>query len=99
MHFSKQAVVESIPGKRAVWRVLDSRLEFIQNKSEWNGTEMTFDIAKQGDKTELRFTYVGLVPDHECYEKCSGGWGSLITGNLRSLIARGNEQTAPRRSA
>lgn len=98
MHFSKQAVVESIPGKRVVWRVLDSPLEFIQNKSEWNGTEMAFDIAKQGDKTELRFTHVGLVPGHECYAKCSGGWGSLITGNLRSSIAKRTERPSPQTS-
>jgi hypothetical protein len=86
---SKQKATESIPGKRVVWRVIDSHLGFIQNKTEWNGTEITFDIAKKGDKTELRLTHVGLVPDHECYEKCSSGWGSLVTGNLRTLIAKG----------
>jgi len=89
MHFSKQKVTESVPGKRVVWRVLESHLSFIENKTEWNGTEVTFDIAKKGDKTELRLTHVGLVPDHQCYEACSRGWTSLVTENLRALIASG----------
>ena len=94
MHTSKQRVTESIPGKRVVWRVVDSHLDFIANKTEWNGTEITFDIARKGDKTEVRFTHVGLVPDHECYDDCSSAWGSLVTGNLRTLIAKGKDRPA-----
>ncbi len=102
MHRSKQKITESIPGKRIVWRVIDSHLAFVQNKTEWTGTEITFDIAKKGDKTELRFTHVGLVPDHECYEDCSSAWGSLVTGKLRGLIEKGNARpnaNEPRRMA
>jgi hypothetical protein len=50
---------------------LDSYPSFIEDKSEWNGTKVTFEITKKGDKTKVRFTHVGLVPDHECYGACS----------------------------
>jgi hypothetical protein len=92
LHYSKQKVTESIPGKKVVWLVLDSHLDFIEDKTEWNGTKITFDISKRGDKTEVRFTHLGLVPDHECYGACSNAWGSYINGSLRSLISKGKRQ-------
>jgi hypothetical protein len=92
VHYSKQKITESLPGKKVVWLVLDSSLDFIADKSEWNGSQITFEIAKKGDKTEVHFTHVGLVPDHECYGACSNAWGSYINGSLRSLIATGKRQ-------
>ncbi|MEA2750945.1 MAG: hypothetical protein QOI41_5088 [Myxococcales bacterium] len=93
IHYSKQKITELIPGKSVVWLVVESRLDFIADKSEWNGTSITFEIAKKGNKTEVRFTHVGLVPDHECFGACSNAWGSLTTRSLRSLIATGNAQS------
>ena len=92
IHYSKQKITELTPGKKVVWLVLDAYLSFIEDKNEWNGTEIIFDIAKKGDKTEVRFTHVGLVPDHECYGACSNAWGSYINGSLRSLITIGKGQ-------
>ena len=95
IHYSKQKVVELKPGKRVVWCVLDSYLSFIKDKDEWNGTTITFDIAAKGDKTEVKFTHVGLAPEDECYDACSNAWGSYIRGSLRSLIATGKGQPNP----
>src|SRR5258708_5244247 len=92
MHYSKQKVTELVPGTRVVWLVLDSHLDFIEDKREWNGTSVIFDIARKGNKTEVRFTHAGLVPAHECYGACSSAWSSYITGSLRSLIATGQGQ-------
>jgi len=89
LHYSKQKITELIPGKKVVWRVVDASLNFIEDRSEWNGSEITFQISQQGTKTEVRFTHLGLVPEHECYNACSGAWGSYINGSLRSLIATG----------
>ena len=92
LHYSKQKITELIPGKKVVWLVLDSQLNFIEDKSEWKGTKITFEIAKKGDKTEVHFTHLGLVPDYECYSACSNAWGSYINGSLRSLITTGKGQ-------
>jgi hypothetical protein len=89
VHYSRQRITELIPGRKVVWRVLDASLSFVEDKSEWNGTEITFEIAQRQDKAELRFTHVGLVPDHECYGECSSAWSFYINDSLRSLITTG----------
>ena len=89
LHVSKQKVAESIPGKKVVWQVLEGGPNFLEVENEWAGTSVEFDIIDQGDRTEVRFTHVGLVPDYECFDACSDAWGGLVTGNLRDLIASG----------
>jgi len=86
-HVSKQRVVELIPGKKVVWRVVDGSINFVEDKTEWNGTTIAFEISKQGDKTEIRFTHLGLKPDLECFDGCSDAWSSYLKGGLRTLIA------------
>jgi|HubBroStandDraft_3_1064219.scaffolds.fasta_scaffold115872_2 hypothetical protein len=63
-------------------------------RREWDGTDIVFDIARKGDKTELRFTHVGLVPMIECYGGCSGAWGFYVSESLRSLITKGKGEPA-----
>lgn len=92
IHRCKIKVTELVPGKKVVWRVLDNDFSFIEDKTEWTGTEIIFDVSWQGDKTEIHFTHQGLVPEYECYEVCSDGWGSAINGSLRSLITTGKGQ-------
>ena len=93
LHYSKQKVTELVPGKKVVWLIVDSHLAFVEDKHEWNGSMVVFDIARKGDKTEVRFTHTGLVPAHECYGACSNAWGSYIRGSLRRLITTGKGQS------
>lgn len=86
VHYSKQKITELIPDKKIVWHVLDANLNFVENKSEWKGTDIVFEITKKEGNTEVHFTHIGLMPASECYEACSDGWGMLINGNLRKLI-------------
>ena len=92
VHYSKQKITELIPGKKLSWLVLDSYLSFVKDKTEWNGTKVIFDITKKGDKTEVRFTHVGLVPQYECYDACTDAWSGYIKGSLRNLITEGKGQ-------
>ena len=92
VHRSTQTITELVPGKRVVWHITDAQLNFVEDKNEWNGTEVVFDITPKGDKTEVRFTHVGLVPAFECYDGCSGAWGFYINDSLRNLIATGKGQ-------
>src|SRR6185437_6097298 len=88
-HMSKQKVVEFVPDKKVVWLVTDSKLNFISDKSEWNGTKIVFEISEKGNKTQMRFTHVGLAPAVEYYNDCSNAWSQLVTQSLFSLITTG----------
>jgi hypothetical protein len=89
VHVSTQKLVDSIPGKKVQWLVTYSRLNFIEDKAEWTGTRISFDISQVDQKTEIRFTHVGLVPDIECYDACSNAWAPYIEQSLFKLISTG----------
>jgi hypothetical protein len=89
VHRCTLKIIESVPATKVVWHVLDNYFNFIDDKTEWIGTDVVFDIAKRGDKTELHFTHVGLVPTYECYNACSDAWGGYIKKSLHDLISTG----------
>ena len=95
IHHCTFQITELVPGKKVAWHVLYNVFSFTRDKSEWDGTDVVFEIAKQGDKTELRFTHRGLLPAHECYEICSNAWGQFISRSLRDLIDTGKGQPNP----
>jgi len=89
IHFSKQRVVEMIPEQKVVWLVTDCCFKYTEDINEWTGTKISFEITEQGGKTELRFSHIGLVPEIECFESCSGAWTQLVHQSLASLITSG----------
>ena len=92
LHKSTQKITEFVPSKKVVWHVTESHIGFVEDKTEWKGTDIVFEVAKKNGKTELRFTHVGLVPAIECYDDCSGAWGFYVNDSLRSLITTGKGQ-------
>ena len=95
-HYSKQKLVEMIPGKRVVWLVTDSILDWLEkDKHEWTNTKMVFDIStkeeESSDRTILHFVHEGLVPEKECYARCEQGWSMVIRERLFNFITTGKE--------
>ena len=88
-HFSVQKIVELIPDEKITWLVTDSKLNSFQSQDEWTGTKITFQISSINDKTQVRFTHLGLEPKIQCYGACSNAWGQLIQKSLFSLITTG----------
>ena len=84
-----QKLVEIIPDKKVVWLVTKSELNFLEDRHEWNDTRISFEITEKGNKTQLRFTHLGLVPKIECYKDCSAGWTRYIKGSLLELLTNG----------
>jgi len=96
IHFSKMKLIELVPNKRVVWQVLDNYFKFTEDKSEWIGTKLVFDISQKNDQTEISFTHQGLVPQYECYEVCREAWTNYINDSLRDLITTGKGQPNPK---
>jgi Activator of Hsp90 ATPase homolog 1-like protein len=89
LHRCTMRVAELTSPTRVVWHVVDNHFNFTDDANEWKGTEIHFDITRVGTKTELRFTHLGLVPTHECFEVCSGAWDFYLQTSLRGLIRTG----------
>jgi Activator of Hsp90 ATPase homolog 1-like protein len=92
VHWSRLRVTERVPGELVVWQVVDGKVQFVADQDEWTGTEIRFDLSPTADGTEVRFTHVGLRPDHECYDACSGAWTLYAGSSLRNLLTTGEGQ-------
>lgn len=106
IHRCQLKVTELIPDQKVVWLVLDNYFkpgifedashkpasEFTNDKSEWKSTKISFEISKKENKTQVRFTHLGLVPEYECFEVCSNGWTHYIRQSLFGLITTGKGQ-------
>ena len=89
IHYTKFRVTELVPDRRVSWLVLDSWLAYPEDKREWNGTTVDFEISELDGQTQVCFTHEGLAPEVECYDVCRVAWGGYVTGSLRSLITNG----------
>ncbi len=96
IHYTKFRLTEVVPAKRVTWLALDAYISFAEDKAEWTGTTVVFDITEKEGKTEVRFTHVGLVPAFGCFENCSMGWGYYVNGSLQSLITTGRGNPDPK---
>ena len=70
-----------------MWLVTESTLHWLTNdKQEWTNTKMIFELILNGDKTLIKFTHEGLLPEKECYDKCEVGWNMVIKERLFNYI-------------
>ena len=98
VHSCKMKLIEVVPDTKVVWLVLENFFKFTKDKSEWTNTKVIFEISKQGDKTQLHFTHLGLVPEYECYDICRDAWSDYIKHSLRDLVTKGKGKPNPKES-
>lgn len=105
LHRCQLKIVEFVPDKKVTWLVKDNYFKpgifddtsrpsrgghtFRNDKSEWTDTRISFEISRKENKTQLRFTHLGLVPVFECFEVCSNSWTHYVGQSLLSLITTG----------
>jgi len=92
VHRCKMKIVELVPNKKVVWQVMDNYFSFTKDKSEWKNNKIIFEITEKDNKTQLRFSQIGLVPKYECYDICQNAWSTYIQKSLYSLITTGKGQ-------
>ncbi len=93
IHFSKFRTTQLVQGERVEWLVLDSHLDFTEDKQEWTGTTVRFDLSQEDGpdaRTRVTFTHVGLNSAHECFDVCNTAWGQYVLGSLRDRIQSGS---------
>ncbi len=99
-HYSKQRLIEVVPDEKVVWLVTESELNWLKgNKEEWTDTKMIFEITSKDDKTALRFTHEGLIPEKECYAMCEQGWTMITKDWLFHFITTGTPSKEMRKAA
>ncbi len=91
-HTCTMKLTDVVADRKMVWLVTQNYFSFASGKDEWLGTHVRFEITPQGDKTQLRFTHEGLVPEVSCYDACSKGWTQFVRDSLSSLINTGKGQ-------
>jgi hypothetical protein len=92
IHFTKFRTTEFVPGELVEWLCVDSHLSFPEDKEEWTGTTVRFEISRPDGPdgpTRLTFTHVGLTPDVECHDVCQTAWGQYVLGSLRDHVHSG----------
>lgn len=81
------------PNTKIVWTVTDCFLHWQNDKTEWTGTKLVWELTDHGKLTEVAFTHVGLRPEVECFDMCVKGWDGHVSGSLYKLLTQG--QGAP----
>jgi hypothetical protein len=97
--FKDFKIVELIPEKKIVWQVTNSNLSWIKNKTEWNNTQVVWELSTDNNITTVRMTHVGLVPGIECYCNCELGWNFCVGESLLKLLTENKGLPDPRWSA
>lgn len=95
VHRFRAELVEMEPNRRVAWLVKENHFSFTQDKTEWVGTQLVFDLSEEGGQTRIVFTHEGLVPEYECFEVCRDAWTHYIQDSLRGLIETGQGQPNP----
>lgn len=82
-------ITEAVPGTKVAWHVTNCWLPWQNDKTEWNGTTVVFELAEHAGKTTVDMTHIGLTPEVECYKNCENGWNRHIKKSLFDYLTEG----------
>jgi uncharacterized protein YndB with AHSA1/START domain len=82
------SVVETRPGERVLWEVVDG-------PQEWIGTHVGFDLEQVDGYTVVLFRHEGWKEPVEFMHHCSTKWATFLL-SLKALVETGIGAPAPR---
>lgn len=88
-HWTECRIADMTLGQRIVWEVTDSHLEWLDNKTEWTGTEIIWVVQERDGSAKVTLTHKGLEPEAECFAACQKGWAYFVSESLARLITEG----------
>ena len=80
-------LVKLEPGKRVQWR-------FTAGPEEWVGTDLTFELSRDGDQTLIVFGHCNWREAVEFMAHCSMKWATFLL-SLRELLETGKGKPSP----
>lgn len=87
MGFVDMKVLEAEPGKRVLWQVVDG-------PQEWIGTQVSWDLRREGDYTIVLFKQAGWKEPVEFMHHCSTKWAVFLL-SLKALVETGKGTPFP----
>ena len=83
-------VKELVPDSKVIWYVEDSLIALpeLKNQTEWIGTTIVWEIEQKEEITRIKVIHIGLNPEVECYEICTGGWVQFVN-SLKLFLETG----------
>lgn len=80
-------VLETSPAERVLWEVVDG-------PEEWIGTQISFDLKREGEYTIVLFRHEGWREPVEFMSHCSTKWATFLM-SLKRLLETGAGEPAP----
>lgn len=80
-------VLETSPASRVLWEVVDG-------PEEWIGTQISFDLKREGEYTIVLFRHEGWREPVEFMSHCSTKWATFLM-SLKRLLETGAGEPAP----
>lgn len=77
-----------VPNKKITWLCTDFYIDVpvhLEDKKEWIGTKVIWEISADGDSTKLDMVHEGLTPLFECWQFCEGGWNRYV-GSVKQVV-------------
>lgn len=85
----KVKVSEVLPDNKIIWEFIDTYQGWVKNPTEWVGTKIVWEVFPQKDSVEVKMTHLGLVPELECFDRCTKGWDYLTHEILFKFLDEG----------